>query len=84
MDFYLKFTDEAAANAVLYRTDGVTDDSEGYVVANFKNIDVIGVIYKNEQPLDGWHVNVRVMDGEDSSSIAPFSVIPTVPVRVWG
>ena len=66
---------------------------------NFANIDVIGTIYKPsilgqtdengiESPvmdaLLGFHVNIRAVDGEDSSAIAPFAVVPSVPVRIWG
>ena len=66
---------------------------------NFANIDVLGTISKptgavtvNEEgvevpvmaELDGYHVNVRVVGSEDSSALVPFSVVPTVPRRVWG
>lgn len=65
---------------------------------NFANIDTIGVIYKptgetTEQdgmtvpvmaPIPGWHVNVRLADGEDGSAIEPFKVQPATPMRVWG
>jgi len=65
---------------------------------NFANIDVIGTIYKPsilgqtdengiEVPvmdaLVGFHVNIRAV-GEDTSAIAPFAVVPSVPVRIWG
>ena len=103
-DIFLSFTDEAAAKAVLYRIEGAVEASEGveaqpgYEVANFANIDTIGVIYKatgatTEQdgmtvpvmaPITGWHVNVRLVDGEDGSSLAPFAITPATPTRVWG
>jgi hypothetical protein len=88
MDFYLKFTDEAAALAVLYTTHAAQTDENGnvtadaYVTPNYANISTIGVISKDEQPLDGWHVNVRVV-GEDSTPLEQYAVIPTNPVRVW-
>lgn len=104
-DFYLSFSDEAAAKAVLYRIEGAveaneemgTEASDGYEVANYRNIDTIGVIYKpmgetTEQdgmtvpvmaPIPGWHVNVRLVDGEDGSSLEPFAVTPKTPMRVW-
>lgn len=70
----------------------------GQEVANFANIDIIGTIYKptgervqTEQgetpvmaPIPGWHVNVRVVDGEDGSVLEAYSVSPTTPMRVWG
>jgi hypothetical protein len=34
--------------------------------------------------LDGWHVNLRVIDPElDVSSLEPFAVHPRNPVNVW-
>jgi hypothetical protein len=91
-DLYLSFPDEAAAKAVLYRIEGAVEANaemgveakEGYEVANFANTDTIGVIYKDEQPIPGWHVNVRLVDGEDGSTLAPFAVTPTTPLRIWG
>jgi hypothetical protein len=102
MDKYLAFTDEAAAKAVLYRIEGAveaTEDTEaveGYEVANYANIDTIGIIYKptgetTEQDgmavpvmasIDGWHVNVRVVD-EDAEALQAFEVHPATPLRVW-
>jgi hypothetical protein len=102
MDKYLAFPDEAAAKAVLYRIEGAveaTEDTEaveGYEVANYANIDTIGIIYKptgetTEQdgmdvpvmaPIDGWHVNVRVVD-EDAEALQAFEVHPATPMRVW-
>jgi hypothetical protein len=61
----------------------------------FANVDVIGVIYEPmpdplpEPPpepvaLQGWHVNVRVVAGEDAEPLQQFSVVPQSPRRVWG
>lgn len=66
---------------------------EGYEVSNYTNIDTIGVIYKrtggtDEEPvmelLPGWHVNVRLMPGEDAAVLEQFAVTPSTPMRVWG
>ena len=99
MNMNLKFTDEAAAKSILYRVEGAVEASEGieaqegYEVANFRNIDTIGVIYErtggtDEEPvmtaLDGWHVNVFVLPDEDATPLQPFTVFPATPVRVWG
>ena len=105
-DYYLSFTDEAAAKAVLYRIEGAveanpemgTEASPGHEVANFANIDTIGVIYKptgeveqtemGERPvmaaIPGWHVNVRLADGEDASALSAYTATPSTPLRVWG
>jgi hypothetical protein len=72
-----------------------TEAKAGYEVGNYANIDVIGVMYELQaitdtenlsEPiaLDGWHVNVRVVAGEDDTPLLPYSVIPTQPRRVWG
>lgn len=99
IDLYLKFTDEAAATAVLYTQEPTACDEDGNVTATeprqaYANISTIGVIYKptgetdaEGNPvmvaLDGWHVNVRVVD-EDPTPLEAFAVTPTLPVRVWG
>jgi hypothetical protein len=94
MDFYCKFTDETAANAVLYTTHAEVLDEEGNVVSeayttpNFINIDVLGILYQKQDtpiPLDGWHVNVRTMPNEDSSALQAYEVSPAPSVwrRVW-
>jgi hypothetical protein len=71
--------------------------TEAYVTPNYANIDTIGIIYKPtgetmEQdgmtvpvmaPIDGWHVNVRVVGGEDAEALQAFEVTPTTPMRVW-
>lgn len=95
-DLYLKFSDKAEADSVLYTVTDEVTDAEGNVVQeasskpNFANIDVIGTIYEasgveGEEPvaLDGYHVNVRVID-EDASALEPFKVYPTQPRRIWG
>lgn len=84
IDLFLKFTSEAQANSVLYKADGEP---------KYTNISVIGLIYKptgqtdNEgnpvmSALDGWHVNLRVID-EEATELEQYAIIPTNPVRVW-
>ena len=105
-DLYLAFTDEAAANAVLFTqepTEWDNTDPENPVATaweprpNFANIDTIGVIYKPTgemlqgedgaypamAPIEGWHVNVRLV-GEDASALEQYQVNPSTPMRVWG
>ena len=83
IDLFLKFTNEVAATEALY-TDGNP---------NFAHIDTIGVIHKPTgqtdvegnpilAALDGWHVNVRVID-EDYSTVTQYAVTAKTPVRVW-
>ena len=99
-DLYLKFTDEAAATAVLYTQEPTAWDEEGNVTATeprqaYANISTIGIISKPTgetdaegnpvmAALDGWHVNVRVVGSEDDSVLGQYAVTPALPVRVWG
>ena len=67
---------------------------EGYEVPNYMNISTIGTIYKPTgetdaegspvmAPTPNWHVNVRLMPGENADALEPFAVTPKTPVRVW-
>lgn len=80
-DYYLKFDNEAQADSI--------------IANNYKNVDKIGTIYVPSMQVDeegntimealsGFHVNIRVLDSEDPSSLDTYAVTPTNPVRVWG
>jgi hypothetical protein len=100
MDKYLRFDTEAQATEYLYTQVPTEWDEEGEPTAwepraNYQNIDVLGVLYEQqdipdpENPpapvaLDGWHINVRVVEGEDAEALADYSIQPTLPRRVWG
>ena len=79
--------------AVLNEEDEVV--TEETVKPNYMNIDVLGVLYEKQEivdpenppdpvPLEGWHVNVRVVD-EDATDLETFRVDPkpTTPTRIW-
>jgi hypothetical protein len=103
-DLYLKFDSEPQAKSVLYRIEGAVEADpengieavDGYEVANYANIDVIGTIYEGGEwddegnvitepaALQGWHVNVRLVGNENPTPLEEFAVIPTTPRRVWG
>jgi len=65
--------------------------------SRFRNIDTLGVIYTGgswdaegneiEAPVaeDGWHVNLRCLEGENAVPLYGFLVAPTpaTPRRVW-
>ena len=86
-DLCLRFPDEATATATLYQDE----------FPLFRNIDAIGIIYKptgetlqgedgeypEMAPVEGWHVNVRLMQDEESHTLQPYIVWPNNPVRVW-
>lgn len=86
-DLYLKFaTEDQASEALFY----VMLDDEGGVIETlprYRCIDVIGTLYdvvdEMTTPLEGWHVNVRLMDGEDPAPLEPYAVQPTHPRRVF-
>jgi hypothetical protein len=98
-DLYLKFADEAEANSVLMQkiVTSVEDDvvTGFYEIPRYANIDTIGIIYEPQEivdpenppepiPLEGWHVNVRVVGAENAEPLQPFAVVPESPRRVWG
>jgi hypothetical protein len=90
-DYYLKFDSEAQAEIVLWNIQN--EDR----IPKFRNTDVIGIIYEAtgnmimqeaaELPemvaIPGWHVNVRVIDGEDGAALDVYQVFPQAPRRVW-
>ena len=96
-DFFLKFADEADANAALFdeqtHVDG--DTVETVKIPRYAAVDVIGTIYKptgemiqtdegevpEMAPLDGWHANVRHTD--EAPELAPYQVFPVTPARMW-
>lgn len=98
-DYYLKFVNEAEAKAVLYHMEGVVEANEelgieaneGYEVANYVNIDTLGILYEKQEIIDletqlpGWHVNIRALPGEDVASLEPYRVNPEPQIwrRVW-
>ena len=98
-DLYLKFLDEAQAISVLYTEVPTEWNEDGEPIAfetrpNYDNIDTLGILYVNQPipdpenppppiPEEGWHVNVRLVDGEDGATLVPFEVYPTVPRRIW-
>lgn len=89
----------AADGLVFVRKDTVPKQenqqtgTERVLTPKYRNIDVLGTIYERAPdpvpedyepvPLSGFHVNVRVIDGEDASVLEPYLVIPTNPRRIW-
>ena len=94
--YYLKFTDEAQASAVLFPDTPTAWDDEGNVIATeprqtYANTSIIGTIYKPTdetdaegnavmEAIEGWHVNVLA----DAPELSIYQVFPAVPMRVWG
>ena len=71
-----------------------TEAVEGYEVPNYANIDTLGILYERQEVADpenppepvaipGWHVNIRLVDGEDAEALQAFEVHPATPLRVW-
>jgi hypothetical protein len=96
-DYFLKFTDEAEANAALFteQTNVQDDVVETVLVPKYAAVDVVGVIYAptgvmlttdegevpEMAPLDGWHVNVR--HTAEAPELDAYKVAPKAPVRGW-
>jgi hypothetical protein len=96
-DYFLKFADEAEANAALFteQTNVQDDVVETVLVPKYAAVDVIGTIYKptgkmlttpegkvpEMAPLDGWHVNVR--HTAETPELEAFRVFPETPSRMW-
>jgi hypothetical protein len=94
IDFYLVFSNEAAAKAELY---DLQEGDEDVLIPRYKNIDIVGTIYKPTgktrvvegmtipvmAAIPGWHVNVRLMPDEDGTPLEQYRVFPNTPSRVW-
>jgi hypothetical protein len=102
-DYFLKFDSEAEARAALYRIEGAVEADpengveaqEGYELANYLAIDLIGTIWKptgqivntaegdvpEMAPLPGYHVNVRIVG--EAPELEPYRVFPETPNRMW-
>jgi hypothetical protein len=96
-DYFLKFNDEAEANAALFdeQTQVQGDVVDTVLVPKYASVDVIGVLYAptgktihNEElsyaemaPIDGWHVNVR--HTEPAPELNAYKVDVKTPSRMW-
>jgi hypothetical protein len=79
-DFLYKFPDEATAQTALAAyydaTTGWLTGSESYA------LDPVGVLADGEAVLDGWHVNLRVLDDRPDPA-GEYAITPTQQRRVW-
>ena len=108
-DLCLKFTDEAQAKSILFSEEApvaqpVTLNEDGtpveqkaaapVLVQKFRNVDVIGPIFRPTGEVDaeglpvladvgGWYVNVLALDDESTAELEPFVVAPAKRMRVW-
>jgi hypothetical protein len=96
-DYFLRFTDEAEANAALFteQTNVDGDIVETVLGPKYAAVDVVGVIYKptgkmlktdegevpEMAPLDGWHANVRHTD--EAPELDAYKVEVKTPSRMW-
>jgi hypothetical protein len=96
-DYFLKFNDEAEANAALFteQTNVQDDVVETVLVPKYAAVDVVGVIYKptgkllttdegevpEMAPVEGWHANVR--HNAEAPELDAYKVAPKAPVRGW-
>lgn len=96
-DLYLKFTDEAEANSVLFTEQTYTDGDEiiTYKVSKYAAVDVIGIMFAptgniivtddcsvpEMVAIEGWHVNVR--HTSPAIELSQWQVQVNSPQRVW-
>lgn len=99
IDYYLKFTDEAQANSVLYTkvptawSESVAMDeppvaTEWMDKPNYDNIDIIGIIYEpfveDEEPVALDGYHVNIRHSAQAPELDAYAVTPTNPRRIWG
>jgi len=106
-DLYLKFASEDEMRSVLFEKvptkfeDSPEPDGEPIPVEFeeqqlFRNMDILGIIYKGgswdeegnevEAPvaLEGFHCNVRALPGESVDTLESYKIeTPNSPERVW-
>jgi hypothetical protein len=96
-DFFLRFADEAEANAALFteQTNVQGDIVETVLVPKYAAVDIIGTIYKptgktlktpegpvpEMKAVPGWHVNVR--HTESAPELDAYKVEVKTPSRMW-
>ncbi len=98
-DFFLRFTDEAEANAALFteQTNVDGDTVETVLVPKYAAVDIIGTIWKptgkmlkakkGEEPVPEMAPipgwHVNVRHNAEAPELEPFAVQPQQPVRMW-
>jgi hypothetical protein len=97
IDYYLKFVDEAAANAVLYTTVAEIQDETGVVLVealvtpNYVNISTIGTISKPTNEFDAESIPfMAALEGwhinvkaDESPELEQYQIFPIAPMRIW-
>ena len=100
IDFYLKLTNEAAMTTIL--SDFYDEEGELVTNTPDYAIDVVGILHEPtgntltddegmEYPemvaLDGWHVNIRLLNDVVRDAVealdVSYGVTPDAPKRVW-
>jgi hypothetical protein len=98
-DTFLKFNDEAEANAALFteQTNVQGDVVETVLVPKYAAVDVIGQIYKatgkmlkakkGEEPMPEMApldgYHANVRHTAEAPELAPYQVFPVTPARMW-
>lgn len=99
IDYFLKFNDEQHAKTEFDTVSGITPEGTFIQATQQWAIDPVGIIHKptgniiddNEggtypemAPIPGYHVNVRMVQGELPVTLLPFVITPVTPSRVFG
>ena len=83
-DLYLRFPDPTAMLEALAPLGMTYTDDEGILHASQGSHSFALWVLGEIPGVEGWHVNLRVIDPEfDVSSLEPFVVHPTSPRCVW-
>lgn len=79
-DYLYKFPDEPTAQSAL--SDYYDAENGWKLTGDGFALDPVGVLVDDETTLDGWHLNLRVMDDRPDPA-GEYAVTPTQQRRVW-
>jgi hypothetical protein len=80
IDYLYRFPDEATAQNVL--ADYYDSEYGWKVSGDGFALDPVGILAHGETILEGWHINLRVLDDRPSPAPA-YSIQPVNQLRVW-
>jgi len=85
-DYMFKFSSEEEAKSVLFRYTYNTELGETLFCQGGDNfgLDNIGfVLDSKNNPADGWHVNLRILEDNAENPAPGYEVYPATPKVVW-
>jgi hypothetical protein len=79
-DYLYKFPNQATAKTVL--ADYYDSENGWKTGGNGFALDPVGILAHGETVLEGWHINLRVLDNRTKPAPA-YSIQPANQLRVW-